>query len=150
MRKKQKYFSVLDEKGNLTNYFIGIRNGVSQNQDVVREGYERVLAARLSDAEFFFHQDTKTPLSSKVDKLKGVIFQQKLGTMYDKMIRVKQLALYINILLKNNAGFNVQPADIEKACELSKADLVTEMVFEYPGITRHGRPYVCQKGRGIQ
>ncbi|MCK9583200.1 MAG: glycine--tRNA ligase subunit beta, partial [Endomicrobiales bacterium] len=88
MRKKQKFFALENEQGELTNNFIGIRNGISEYQDVVRDGYERVLKARLADAEFFFNKDTATPLFNKVEKLNGVVFQKELGTVYEKMQRV--------------------------------------------------------------
>ncbi|MBN1621376.1 MAG: glycine--tRNA ligase subunit beta [Endomicrobiales bacterium] len=128
MQKKQKYFPIADNKGRLINSFIGIRNGISENQNIVKEGYERVLSARLADAEFFFHQDTRIKLINKVEKLKGVIFHEKLGTIYEKIVRIKQIAGYINDLMEDK----VESSNLEKACELSKADLVTEMVFEYP------------------
>ena len=81
----QKYFPVEAEKGHkLLPHFVGIRNGMSVHQDVVREGYERVLTARLADARFFYSNDRKAPLSARVEALKGVIFQQKLGSLFDK------------------------------------------------------------------
>jgi glycyl-tRNA synthetase beta chain len=132
MKKKQKFFPVLDSKDGLTNSFIGIRNGISENQGIVREGYERVLSARLADAQFFYRQDTKSNLSFKVEKLKGVVFHKKLGTVYDKVERVKKIAAYINNDIKSRGGEGVNEDSLEKACSLSKADLVTEMVFEYP------------------
>src|SRR6185369_16140094 len=74
----QKYFPVEQASGGkLLAHFVGIRNGMSVHQDIVREGYERVLAARLADAKFFYDQDRKSPLASKADLLKGVIFQEK-------------------------------------------------------------------------
>ena len=88
----QKYFPVEQASGEkLLPHFVGIRNGMSMHQDIVREGYERVLAARLADARFFFNQDRKSPLGSKVEALKGVMFQQKLGNLFDKKERVKSL-----------------------------------------------------------
>jgi glycyl-tRNA synthetase beta chain len=132
MKKKQKFFAVVDARGKLTNYFIGIRNGVSENQQVVKEGYERVLTARLSDAEFFFKNDVKTPLVNKYEKLKGVVFQEKLGTVHDKMERVKSNAKYIAEVFKKSSGTELNDQDIDRACELAKSDLVSEMVFEYP------------------
>ena len=128
LAKKQKYFAIEDSSGKLTNSFLGTRNGFSENNEIVKEGYERVLKARLEDAEFFFHKDTATPLSAKIDKLKGVMFQQKLGSVYDKVQRIKELAKYIVI----STGIKVPDSDIDRAAGLSKADLVTDMVFEYP------------------
>jgi glycyl-tRNA synthetase beta chain len=127
LKKKQKFFAVVDESGKLVNSFIGIRNGISEHQDVVRVGFERVLTARLADAEFFFQKDTRTPLMAKAEKLKGVVFQQKLGTVYDKITRMEQTAIAIG----SHIG-GVSATDINAACKLAKADLVTDMVFEYP------------------
>jgi len=125
----QKYFPVEQASGGkLLPHFVGIRNGMSVHQEIVREGYERVLAARLADARFFFNQDRRTPLSSKVDALKGVMFQEKLGNLYDKKERVKKL-------LETFAGTLGGFTDLEKAkrvADLCKADLVTEMVREFP------------------
>src|SRR3954463_5854947 len=81
----QKFFPVESaESKKLLPHFIGIRNGVSVHQELVKEGYERVLAARLSDARFFFNLDRRAPLASKVDALRGVTFQKDLGTLFDK------------------------------------------------------------------
>jgi glycyl-tRNA synthetase beta chain len=136
----QKYFPVLGPHPNplpkgegadrpgeakLLPHFVGIRNGMSVHQEIVREGYERVLSARLADARFFFNQDRRTPLSSKVDALKGVMFQQKLGSLYDKQERLKKLL--VEILPGNN-----KLTDAVHAAGLCKADLVTEMVREFP------------------
>ncbi len=125
----QKYFPVEEAAGQkLLPHFVGIRNGMSIHQEIVREGYERVLAARLADARFFFSQDQRTPLSAKVDALKGVMFQDKLGNLFDKKERVKKL---LDTLASAMGGF----PDLEKAkraADLCKADLVTEMVREFP------------------
>jgi len=128
MRKKQKFFALESEQGQFTNNFIGIRNGISEYQDVVRDGYERVLKARLADAEFFFNKDTATPLFNKVEKLNGVVFQKELGTVYEKMQRVIKIAEYIN----EKCGFKIEQKIIERACLLAKSDLVTDMIYEYP------------------
>ncbi|MFC1501444.1 glycine--tRNA ligase subunit beta [Elusimicrobiota bacterium] len=142
LRIKQKCFAVKNEKG-LTNNFIGIRNGISEHNSVVQEGYERVLTARLEDAEFFFKKDTSTTLHSKVEKLKGVVFQQKLGTVFDKIQRIKKLSDYISDL----AFKSIDKKDISRACDLSKADLVTDMVFEYPELQGViGRIYAQKDG----
>jgi len=125
----QKYFPVEEASGGkLIPHFVGIRNGMSVHQDIVREGYERVLAARLADARFFYSQDRRTPLASKVEALKGVMFQEKLGNLFDKKERVKKL---LDAFASMTGGF----PDLEKAkriAELCKADLVTDMVREFP------------------
>jgi len=128
----QKFFPVeqpAGEHSKLLPFFIGIRNGVSVHQELVKEGYERVLAARLSDAKFFFNQDRRTPLAYKVDALKGVTFQKDLGSLFDKKERVK--AFLDAFTLKLN-WLDVERSKSLRAADLCKADLVTEMVGEFP------------------
>jgi len=125
----QKYFPVEEASGGkLLPHFVGIRNGMSVNQEVVREGYERVLTARLADARFFFNQDRRTPLASKVEALKGVMFQQKLGNLFEKKERVKQLLE----ALAHAANVSGLAEKAKRAADLCKADLVTDMVREFP------------------
>jgi len=125
----QKYFPVEQASGGkLLPHFVGIRNGMSVHQDLVREGYERVLSARLADARFFFNQDRKTPLAAKVDALRGVMFQQKLGNLFEKKERIKRILGAI-------APAVDETEILQKAMhvtDLSKADLVTDMVREFP------------------
>ncbi len=126
----QKFFPVIQGTGRppkLMAHFIGIRNGMSLHQEIVREGYERVLAARLADARFFYNQDRKTKLEVKAEALKGVMFQEKLGNLFEKKERVKGLLSYLASTLK--APW-LQEA--ERAADLCKADLVTDMVREFP------------------
>ncbi|MFH2071126.1 MAG: glycine--tRNA ligase subunit beta [Elusimicrobiota bacterium] len=128
IEKKQNCFSMVDGKGALTNNFIAIRNGISEHQKVVSEGYERVLQARLTDAEFFFRQDTKTKLADKSEKLKGVIFHKKLGTVAEKVGRIVAMCEYLVSVL------NIPDNEVEKirrTALLCKNDLVTGMVYEY-------------------
>jgi glycyl-tRNA synthetase beta chain len=130
----QKFFPI-EQQGEaktsrpLLPHFIGIRNGVSVHQELVKEGYERVLAARLSDARFFFNQDRRAPLSAKVDALKGVTFQKDLGSLFDKKERIK--AILDNLTQKLGWG-EADRGRAQRAAELCKADLVTEMVGEFP------------------
>ena len=91
MREHQRYFSVVGLDGNLLPCFITISNTRAEDMEVVRAGNERVLAARLSDAAYFFDHDVKQPLADRVEGLKKVTYQEKLGTIYDKMQRVKTL-----------------------------------------------------------
>ncbi|MFH1368107.1 MAG: glycine--tRNA ligase subunit beta [Elusimicrobiota bacterium] len=147
MRKKQKYFPVVDAKKHLTNSFIGIRNGMSEHQETVREGYERVLEARLEDAEFFYKKDTGSRLDAKIEKLKGVMFQKELGTVYDKMLRVERLADQLLNTVPDGENIRAEIGDLKRACLLAKADLVTEMVFEYPELQGvAGRIYAAKDG----
>jgi glycyl-tRNA synthetase beta chain len=127
----QKFFPVAqDGDGHaLLPHFVGIRNGMSVQQDIVKEGYERVLTARLADARFFFKCDRKTRLAEKVETLKGVTFQKDLGTLFDKKERIKGLLEAIG------GAFPQRPAwfaQAQRAAELCKADLVTNMVHEFP------------------
>ncbi|MDD3053053.1 MAG: glycine--tRNA ligase subunit beta, partial [Endomicrobiaceae bacterium] len=128
MKKKQKCFAIKDAQGKLTNYFIGIRNGKSENQHIVREGYQKVVVARLSDSEFFYDNDIKKSFESSLERLKGLIFQKEIGTVYEKLSRIKNLA---NVINKEN-NLSCDENKINKVVDLSKTDLVSEMVFEYP------------------
>lgn len=128
MKRSQKCFLVNDKNNNLLNYFVGIRNGVSKYQEVVKEGYEKVLAARLADAKFFYDNDLKNGLKYNIEKLKDVVLHNEIGTVYEKIERVKRIASLFN------KEFNMQIDEdtLEKAVMFSKSDLLSEMVFEYP------------------
>ncbi len=126
MKEHQKYFHVVDGEGRLMPHFITISNIESSNPEVVRAGNERVIRPRLTDAEFFWNQDRKTPLGERVESLKGIVFQQKLGTLYDKSQRVMALAERI----AEGIGGDTQKA--RRAAQIAKCDLMTEMVYEFP------------------
>src|SRR3989339_523796 len=126
LEKKQKFFPIIGKDGKLTNYFIGVRNGASEHQEIVRDGYQKVASARLKDAEFFYQQDLKEKLETKTEKLKGIIFQQKLGTVYDKVERIDKMLNYISTILPINKD------EIHRVVMLCKNDLLTNIVFEYP------------------
>ncbi|MDR1522976.1 MAG: glycine--tRNA ligase subunit beta [Endomicrobium sp.] len=128
MRKSQKCFAVNDKNGSFSNHFVGIKNGTSAYQDIVKEGYQKVVLARLADAEFFYNNDLKNGLQNNVEKLKGIVFHKEIGTIYEKTLRIKQIALIFN----KEFNLNIDNTLIEKAAMLSKTDLVSEMVFEYP------------------
>jgi glycyl-tRNA synthetase beta chain len=125
MKYHQKYFHVSDEKGNLLPCFITISNMPAT--DKIKNGNERVLRARLEDARFFYNEDKKKKLDDFVDGLKGVVFQKKLGTLYEKMERISSLAGN----LCNRTCPDKQPQAL-RAGRLCKADLVTLMVYEFP------------------
>lgn len=128
MREHQRYFPVLSKAGKLLPVFITVRNGGLDYIDIVQHGNERVLKARLADAQFFFEEDKKVPLSKRVDKLKTIVFQDGLGTMYDKTKRLETLSAYI----AKEAGANEEELpNITRAAYLAKADLVTGMVCEF-------------------
>jgi glycyl-tRNA synthetase beta chain len=126
MQGNQRYFPLLDEAGGLLPHFITVANIDSRNPSAVREGNERVIRPRFSDAEFFWREDRKQPLSAHLESLKTVVFQQKLGTLFDKTERVMRLTRHI-------AG--LMGADMERAARaawLAKCDLMTGMVGEFP------------------
>jgi glycyl-tRNA synthetase beta chain len=128
LKHHQKCFSAEDGNGNLLPVFITISN-MPDDKGYIRQGNERVIRARLADARFFFEEDKKKPLESKLEQLKGMIFQEKLGTYYDKAKRLEELAGFI----AQSLGCSEQEIDCAKrAGLLCKCDLVTEMVGEFP------------------
>lgn len=144
LKKHQKFFPVESSKGQLTNAFIGVRNGPSESQDDVRDGYERVINARFSDAQFFFEKDSQTPLPAMVEKLAGIGFHAKLGTMLDKTRRVEALVA----LIGERAGLPGAVRDLaSRGAALSKVDLLTQMVGELPELQGvAGRFYADRQG----
>ncbi len=125
MKKNQKYFHLVDKEGKLLNHFITIANIDSPKPEIISEGNERVIRPRLADAMFFWQQDGKKRLSDHVDALKNVVFQQKLGSMYDKSQRVSELAAWI----ADKIGGDKDLA--RRAGMLSRCDLLTNMVGEF-------------------
>ncbi|MGE8460681.1 MAG: glycine--tRNA ligase subunit beta [Pseudomonas capeferrum] len=126
MQDNQKYFCLLDSEGKLLPRFITVANVESRDPKQIVEGNEKVVRPRLTDAEFFFKQDKKQPLETFNERLKNVVFQAQLGTVYDKAERVSKLAAFIAPLI----GGDAQRAG--RAGLLSKCDLATEMVGEFP------------------
>lgn len=129
LKKHQKFFPLENAKGQLVNAFIGVRNGPSESQEDVRDGYERVVNARLSDAQFFFSQDSKTCLEKLVPQLAGVGFIQGMGHLLHKTERVRSILSKLGAALKLDASL-LETAD--RAAFLAKADLLTQMVGEFP------------------
>jgi glycyl-tRNA synthetase beta chain len=129
MREHQKYFAVTDPSGRLLPRFIAVNNTPVHDMAVVVRGHERVLRARLEDAKFFYRSDRSTPLDRQVEKLKTVLFQAQLGSVYDKVCRVKALARYLADQAGGDEGFGRQ---VERAAWLCKADLVSQVVGEFP------------------
>jgi glycyl-tRNA synthetase beta chain len=125
----QRFFPVRDGRNRLLNYFVGVRDGISKHLETIRQGYERVLVARLEDAEFFLNKDRQKPLKGYVDDLKGIEFTRNLGTLYDKVQRISELTAEIGKSL-GMSGDTV--ADAERAALLCKADLATHVVEEFP------------------
>jgi len=141
MEANQKFVPVLDAQGRLTEHFIGVANIESSNPAEIRKGYERVIRPRFADAKFFYDEDLKTPLSAHRDALKAVTYQQQLGSVWDKSVRVAELSRVI----ANRLG--VDAALATHAASLSKCDLMTRMVGEFPELQGvMGRYYATAHG----
>jgi len=131
MKEHQGFFSLRHkETGTLVPHFIAVTNNRAKDMGLIREGNERVLAARLADAKFFFDEDRKVKLEERVTKLAGVTFHQKLGTMQKKQQRVRKLASFIASRVQPHDGELKQAC--ERAADLCKADLLTGVVGEFP------------------
>ena len=144
MKTQQRYFPMWQSDGNLAAKFIAISNGTDGNFDGVRHGNERVLHARLNDAAFFYNEDQKTSLADKIDRLHNVVFQVKLGSLHDKLTRLKELAIFIT----ERIGVDESAKDhVIRAASLCKADLTTQMVIEFPSLQGiMGRYYAENSG----
>jgi len=149
MREHQKYFSVVDEKGGLMPCFIAVNNTHARDMQLVATGHERVIRARLADAQFFYRGDLEVTNEQRVEKLKGVLFQAQLGTMYEKTQRVTALAEY---LAEATAARSSIPGDqlrkrVTRAARLCKSDLVSQVVGEFPKLQGvMGRVYAGIEG----
>lgn len=127
IRHQQKCFPVVAQRGKLLPRFVNIRDGGKKGIDIVRKGYERVLQAKLADARFFFDQDRARPLRDRIEELKGVTFQKKLGSVYEKVQRMVSLSGELA------RGLDKKSQEVVKrAAYLCKADLTSSMVNEFP------------------
>ena len=141
MQGHQRYFPVAGHDGALMPHFIAVSNIESRNPATVREGNERVIRPRLSDAAYFFGADRQRSLESRLEGLEDVVFQRKLGTLHAKSERVSELA---GRVMGAMGGSEDAVADARRAGLLSKCDLLTEMVGEFPELQgRMGREYAC-------
>lgn len=141
MQDNQKYFAVFDDDGQLLPHFITVSNIQSKQPELVASGNERVIRPRFADAMFFWQQDRKITLSSRLQSLETVVFQQQLGSIGDKVIRLRALAGY----LAENLSADVSAA--ERTAELCKCDLMTDMVAEFPKLQGiMGRYYAIHDG----
>ncbi|MEJ2697697.1 MAG: glycine--tRNA ligase subunit beta [Candidatus Sulfobium sp.] len=127
MRDHQKYFAVHDDEGNLVNSFVVVSNTRADNAETVRTGAERVIRARFDDAKFYFHEDRKRPLSGRVEELKQVTFHDRLGSLFEKTGRVTAIAAFLSAKI----GPSLKDS-LERASLLSKTDLLTGVVREFP------------------
>ncbi len=130
MQSHQRYFPTQDESGAIRPYFVAISNNNSAPEENIRSGNEKVLKARLADADFFYAEDLKAPLSDYVEALKSVLFQEELGTVYEKTNRMIVLVDFLSQQLPAVKPETIRAA--QRAAFLSKADLVTHMVGEFP------------------
>ncbi|MBU5365025.1 glycine--tRNA ligase subunit beta [Enterococcus devriesei] len=144
MKEHQRYFEVRNQAGMLLPHFISVRNGNSVKLDNVIKGNQKVLAARLEDGEFFFEEDKKLSIEECVEKLKNVTFHEKIGSMYEKMQRVGVIAKVIG----ERVGLDqAELIDLQRASEIYKFDLVTNMVGEFPELQGiMGEKYALLKG----
>jgi glycyl-tRNA synthetase beta chain len=142
MMSHQKYFPVVDSAGQLLPYFITVNNTLARDPAVVKRGNEKVIRARLSDAQFFFEEDQKTPLEDRVEGLQQVVFHTLLGTSYEKVQRFRKLAAYI----AERIGPSLKDR-VDRASLLAKADLDTQMVGEFSELQGiMGREYALLAG----
>jgi glycyl-tRNA synthetase beta chain len=141
MEANQKFVPVFDAAGRLTEHFIGIANIESKEPSEIRKGYERVIRPRFADAKFFWDEDLKAPLAGYQEPLKNVTYQQSLGSLWDKTVRVAELARVIASRVGVDAGAAT------RAASLAKCDLLTRMVGEFPELQGvMGRYYASRQG----
>ena len=144
MMEHQRYFPVRDAEGRLLNRFAFVSNRDQAHEDGVRRGNERVLRARLADARFFWDEDRKTRLADRVEELKSVLYQIKLGSYQDRTARLRGMARFLAAKL----GLPKEKAEkLDRAARLCKTDLLTQMVHEFPSLQGvMGRHYALQDG----
>lgn len=149
MKANQKYFPLLDDSGRLTNKFLIVSNIRPADPSRVIEGNERVVRPRLADAKFFFEQDCNKPLDSHIDGLRKVVYHNKLGSTFDKVARIRQLAAHIYPQLPADPATSL--VLVEDAAMLCKCDLLTLMVGEFPELQGiMGRYYALADGKSAE
>jgi len=151
MKEHQRYFPVRGENGKLLPYFITVRNGDSTSLEVVREGNKKVLKARLEDAVFYYREDLKKPLHTLIPQLERVVYHEKLGTVGQRVERIKRLSALIAVRMKLDEK---EKELVDRTALLAKADLVTHMVYDFPELqgimgayyagSNGERPEVCK------
>jgi len=151
MREHQKYFAVVDTDNKLMSCFIAVNNTVAKDLAVVAKGHERVLRARLADAQFFYQGDLEISNDKRVEMLKKVLFQADLGTVYEKIERTAGIGEFITAAIESGLAPENRDADLKKhvarAAMLSKSDLVTQVVGEFPKLQGiMGRIYAAAAG----
>lgn len=144
MREHQRYFPVLNAEGKLQPHFVTVRNGDALSLDVVAKGNEKVLRARLSDAKFFYEEDQKVKIPDFLAKLENIVYHEELGTVADKVRRIRAVADLLAAKLRLD---ETAKADVARAADLCKFDLVTQMVYEFPELQGiMGEDYALKAG----
>ena len=144
MKEHQRYFPVKSKDGKLLSQFVTVRNGGSDHLENVARGNEKVLRARLSDAAFFYREDQKNDIDSCLNKLTSIVYHEEIGTLAEKVKRVRRLT---NILTEKLSFSSQDKVDADRAAEIGKFDLVTNMVNEFPELQGvMGERYARQKG----
>ncbi len=144
MKEHQRYFPVKSADGELIRYFVTVRNGGSEHLDKVAKGNEKVLRARLSDAAFFYAEDQKMDIQQALKKLNSIVYHEEIGTLANKVDRVRRLT---NMITQKLNFTDEEKQTAERAAEICKFDLVTNMVNEFPELQGHmGEKYARQKG----
>lgn len=146
MKEHQRYFPLVSKDGKLLPHFVVVANIITDDMSVIVKGNERVLKARLNDAKFFFNEDSKVPLEAMVEKLKNVVFQEKLGTSYEKIMRFRRISNYLAEKLVPD-----KVTIIDRCAYLCKADLESQMVYEFPELQGvMGRAYAYLRGENFE
>jgi glycyl-tRNA synthetase beta chain len=144
MKEHQRYFPVKSKEGALLPFFVTVRNGDHMHLDTVAKGNEKVLRARLSDAAFFYKEDQKLQIDACLQKLSSIVYHEEIGTLSNKVARVRELANELSQLVKLNGE---EQKYVDRAAEICKFDLVTNMVYEFPELQGlMGEKYALQKG----
>lgn len=130
LQEHQRYFVIYNETQQLLPYFIAVNNNRPKDVSILVRGHERVAKARLEDALFYYERDLKTPLSAKIEKLKGIVYHIRCGTLYDKTLRLIELGKFLSKKLFPTLSLEL----VEEACRYSKADLASEVVKEFPSL----------------
>jgi glycyl-tRNA synthetase beta chain len=144
MKQNQKYFPLFDARGGLMSHFVTIANIDSPRPELIKEGNERVVRPRLADAMFFWHQDAKKRLDERVESLRSLVFEHRLGTMHEKSLRVARLAGLIAERTGADSGI------AERAGLLSRCDLMTDTVYEFPEMQGVMGTYLARRDREPQ
>lgn len=148
MKEHQRYFPVKSHEGELLPFFVTVRNGDHQHLETVARGNEKVLRARLADADFFYKEDQKLEIAKALEKFKTIVYHEEIGTLSEKVNRVSRLTARFT----EELGFTREDIDLAcRAAEICKFDLVTNMVYEFPELQGFmGEKYAIQKGEDIR